>query len=96
MDWVTVFEAIGAVFALVAIGFSISIMTRVKRGASVWIYLGITSFCMFFAMLLAVVGLIFPVNATVQRLEQYIFLLAGALAFAFGGIKLHEMMVYKE
>jgi hypothetical protein len=95
MDWVLVCETVGATFAFAAIVFSVYVMARVRRGASVWIYLGITSFCMFFAMLLGVVGLAFPVNLATQRLEQYIFLLAGALSFALAGVKLHEMFVYK-
>ncbi|MGQ9543892.1 MAG: hypothetical protein ACUVTM_07435 [Candidatus Bathyarchaeia archaeon] len=96
LDWWTIFELIGAILALISIGFSMYIMAKVKRGAPVWIYLGITSFCMFFAMLLGLVDEIFPVDKTIQRVEQYIFLLAGAVAFALSGIKLHELMTYKE
>lgn len=96
MDWVVLCESIGAIFAFVSIIYSVFIMTKIKRGASTWIFLGITSFSMFFSMLLGVVGVAFPVDPSVQRLEQYMFLLAGALAFALGGIKLHEMFVYKE
>jgi len=51
---------------------------------------------MFFAMLLGVVGAVFPVDQAVQRLEQYIFLLAGAVAFALSGTKLYEIFAYKE
>ena len=96
MSWVIVCEAIGAVFSFAAIVFSVYIITRTKRGASVWTYLGITSFCMFFSMLLGVFGLVFPVDQTIQRMQQYIFLLAGAVAFALAGIRLHEIFEYKE
>jgi hypothetical protein len=51
---------------------------------------------MFFAMLLGITGLMFPVNQEIQRLEQYIFLMAGALSFAISGIELHRMFEYKE
>lgn len=91
MNWFIVFESIGLVFALAAVIFSIYIMASIKRGASIWIYLGITSFSMFFAMLLGVLGFLFPVRHEIQRLEQYIFLLAGAFSFALAGIRLHEM-----
>ncbi|MBS7650928.1 MAG: hypothetical protein QXN62_07720 [Candidatus Bathyarchaeia archaeon] len=96
IDWSTVFELAGAALALIAIGYSLYIMAKVRRGAPVWIYLGITSFCMFFAMLLGLVDMIFPVDPTVQRIEQYMLILAGAVAFALSGIKLHEIMTYKE
>jgi hypothetical protein len=96
MDWSTVFELVGAVLALISVGFSLYIMAKVRRGAPVWIYLGITSFCMFFAMLLGLVDMVFPVDPTIQRTEQYMLLLAGAVAFALSGIKLHELMEYKE
>jgi len=96
MSWVIVCEAIGAVFSFAAIVFSVYIITKTKRGASVWAYLGITSFCMFFAMLLGVFSLIFPVDQTIQRMQQYIFLLAGAVAFTLAGIRLHEIFEYKE
>jgi hypothetical protein len=96
MDWVVISEVFGAVFALASITLSLWIMARVKRGASAWIYLGITSFCLFFAMILGIAGTLFPVNQEIQRLEQYIFLLAGALSFAISGIKLQETFTYKE
>jgi hypothetical protein len=51
---------------------------------------------MFFSMLLGVFGLVFPVDQTIQRIQQYMFLLAGAVAFALAGIKLHEIFEYKE
>jgi len=95
MDWAVLFEAVGAILALASVAYSLRIMAKIMRGSSVWIFLGITSFCMFFAMLLGVIQLIIPVNPSVQRLEQYIFLLGGALAFAIGGVKLHEMYVFK-
>jgi hypothetical protein len=96
MDLTVVFEILGLIFAFASIGFSIYIMGRYKRGAAVWIYLGITSFCMLFAMLLGVVDLLIPVDPVMQRLEQYIFLLAAAIAYALSGIKLYEIFVYKE
>jgi len=95
MDWVVLCEAIGAIFALASIAYSLHIMAKIMRGSSVWIFFGITSFCMFFAMLLGVIQLAIPTNPSVQRLEQYIFLLGAALAFAIGGVKLHEMYVFK-
>ena len=95
MDLAIFCEATGLFFAFASIVYSIHIMAKIMRGAPVWIFLGITSFCMFFAMLLGVLGSAFPVNYSIQRLQQYIFLLVGALTFAFGGIKLHEMYVYK-
>ncbi|MBS7622786.1 hypothetical protein KEJ39_03820 [Candidatus Bathyarchaeota archaeon] len=90
MDWFNLLEATGAIFALLSIALSSYIMVRVRRGASVWIYLSITSFCMFFGMLLGVLGAFLLVDQAVQRLQQYIFLLAGALAFALSGIELHK------
>jgi hypothetical protein len=96
MDLTVAFEIIGVIFALAAIGFSVYIMGRYKRGAAVWIYIGITSFCMLFSMLLGVVDLLIPVDPVIQRLEQYIFLLAAAMAYALSGIKLYEIFVYKE
>lgn len=96
MEWFEILEAIGAILALLSIVFSSYIMARIKRGASVWIYLSITSFCMFFAALLGIFGAVFPVDQAIQRLQQYMFLLAGAIAFALSGIKLHEMFAYKE
>jgi hypothetical protein len=47
-------------------------------------------------MLLGVVDLLIPVDPVIQRLEQYIFLLAAAMAYALSGIKLFEIFVYKE
>jgi len=96
MNWIFISEAFGAVFALAATVLSLYIMASVKRGASVWVYIGITSLCMFFAMLLGITGLMFPVDQEIQRLEQYIFLMAGALSFAISGIELHKMFEYKE
>lgn len=94
LDYIFVFEAIGAVLALAAVSYSLLIMSGVKYGVPVWIYLAITSFCMFFTMLLGMVGLIFPVKPDVQRFQQYIFLLVGAFSFAISGIKLHEILAY--
>ncbi len=96
MDWFSLLEAIGAVLALLSIVFSSYIMVRIRRGASVWIYLSITSFCMFFGMLLGAVGAVLAVDQAVQRLQQYIFLLAGALAFALSGIELQKTFTSKE
>ncbi|MEM2943002.1 MAG: hypothetical protein QXT81_06230 [Candidatus Bathyarchaeia archaeon] len=96
MNWVVMCESLGAVFAFASILYSVFIMTKIRRGASTWIFLGITSFSMFFSMLLGVVGAVFPVDPSIQRLEQYIFMLAGAFAFALGGVTLHGMFVYKE
>lgn len=95
VDWLHICEILGIIFALVAIVYSVYIMATVRRGASVWIYLGITSFCMFFAMLLGVIDLAFTVNRTLQRLEQFVFFLVSAIAFAMSGIKLYDMFVYK-
>lgn len=96
MDLTVAFEILGVIFALIAIGFSIYIMGRYKRGATVWIYLGITSFFMLFAMLLGVVDLLIPVDPVMQRLQQYIFLLAAGLTYALSGVKLYEIFVDKE
>lgn len=95
MDWLHICEIFGLIFALVAIAYSVYIMATVRRGASVWIYLGITSFCMFFAMLLGIMDLAFTVNPTLQRLEQFVFFLMSAIAFAMSGVKLYDMFVYK-
>jgi hypothetical protein len=94
MDYIFVFEAVGAVLALAAILYSISIMSGLKYGVPVWVYLAITSFCMFFTMLLGMVGLILPIKTDIQRFQQYIFLLVGAFSFALSGIKLHEILAY--
>jgi len=95
VDWLHICEIVGLIFALVAIAYSVYIMATIRRGASVWIYLGITSFCMFFAMLLGVIDLALTVNQTLQRLEQFIFFLVSAIAFAISGAKLYDMFVYK-
>jgi hypothetical protein len=95
VDWLTICEIFGAVFAFVAIVYSVYVMTTIRRGASVWIYLGITSLCMFFSMLLGLIDLAFTVNPTLQRLGQYIFFLVGAVAFAMSGANLYDMFVYK-
>jgi hypothetical protein len=96
MSWLNLLEATGAILALLSIVFSSYIMVRIRRGASVWIYLSITSFCIFFGMLLGALGAILPVDHAVQRLQQYIFLLAGAMAFALSGIELHKTFTCKE
>jgi len=95
VDWLAICEVLGFIFGLVAIAYSVYIMATIRRGASVWIYLGITSFCMFFAMLLGIIDLVFTVNPTLQRLEQYVFFFVGATAFAMSGAKLYDMFVYK-
>ncbi|MEM2942386.1 MAG: hypothetical protein QXT81_03075 [Candidatus Bathyarchaeia archaeon] len=96
MDWFNLLEAIGAILALISIIFSSHIMVRMRRGTPVWIYLNITSFCMFFGMMLGAVGAVLPVDQAVQRLQQYIFLLAGALAFTLSGMELHRTFTCKE
>jgi len=90
MDWIFISEVLGAFFALTSIIISFWIVATAKHRTSAWIYLSITSFCMFFAMLLGIIGNLFPVNQEIQRLEQYLFLLVGALSFAISGVKLQE------
>jgi len=95
LDWFTLSQALGAVFALVSIAYSVRIMTLLKRGATVWIYFGVTSSCMFIAMLLGTVSIVHTVDSSIQRLEQYMFLLVGAIAFAISGVKLYDLLAYK-
>lgn len=94
MDWLAVCSAFGALFAGVSLGYAVWILRTLMKGGPAWIWLGVTSASLLFAMVLGMVGAFSRVNTDVQRVEQYALLLFAAASFAVSGVKLYDIFVY--
>jgi hypothetical protein len=93
-DWLSLVSLVGAFFAAIATAYSARIIISLRRGTVAWIWLVITSVCMLFSMLLGTAELFAHVDVTIQRVEQYIFLLAAGIAFVMSGLTLYDLFVY--